>query len=173
MPNVSSAEDVHIGMRSAISAVRLSFSHRRVQLTFIAFKTSRTRRVTLHLCSEGRPAGANLNRQSVATDKVRGHLVKPFACRIQLCKHLRFDRIRHFTHLVHSCRTRQWVVHTSREGNFHSEDHSLLLPSDTDFSMVPSSLSHIDSVQHLIGRQLHVSTRSHHCLLWSNFQWPS
>ena len=104
-PEVSLAESVHIGTRFATSAVRFSFSHRRVQLTFIAFKTSRTRRVTLHFCSEGRPVGANLNHQSVATDKVRGHLVKPFACRIQLCKHLRFDRIRHFTHLVHSCTT--------------------------------------------------------------------
>ena len=42
MPSVSLAEGVHIGARSATSAVRLSLSHRRVRLTFIAFKTSRT-----------------------------------------------------------------------------------------------------------------------------------
>ena len=38
MPIVSLAEGVHIGMRLATSAVRLSLSHRRVRLTFIAFK---------------------------------------------------------------------------------------------------------------------------------------
>ena len=48
--------------------------------------------VTFHLCPEGRPVETNLTRQSVATDKVRGYSVQPFARRIQLCQHFRFDR---------------------------------------------------------------------------------
>ena len=38
IPNVSLAEGVHIGTGAATSAVRVALSHRRVQLTFIAFK---------------------------------------------------------------------------------------------------------------------------------------
>ena len=76
--------------------------------------------VTFHLCPEGRPVGANLTRQSVATDKVQGYLVQPFACRIQLCQHFHFDRTRHFTHLVHSCRTRFWDLHTFRRETYMS-----------------------------------------------------
>ena len=79
MPSVSLAEGVHIGAISTTSAVRFSLSHRRVQLTFIAFKTSRTRRrnivlclqllsarcVTFHLCPEGRRDSSECcNRQS-------------------------------------------------------------------------------------------------------------
>ena len=84
MPSVSLAEGVHVGTRSATFPVRLSFSHRRVRLTFIAFKTSRTpskHRFLLAVAfgTEGRPVGANLNRQSVATDRVRGYLVRPFS----------------------------------------------------------------------------------------------
>ena len=82
--------------------------------------------VTFHLCSEGQPVGANLTRQSVATDKVRGYLVQPFARRIQLCQHFRLDRARHFTHLVHSCRTRLWDLHTFRERNFHEQAQRIL-----------------------------------------------
>ena len=41
-PKVSLAESVHIGTRFATSAVRFPLSHRRVQSTFIASKTSRT-----------------------------------------------------------------------------------------------------------------------------------
>ena len=35
--------------------------------------------VAFHLCPEGRPVGANLTRQRVVTDKVRGYLVRPFS----------------------------------------------------------------------------------------------
>ena len=54
--------------------------------------------MTLHLCPEGRPVGANLTRQCVATDKVRGYLVQPFARHIQLCQrdgHVLFCHCRH------------------------------------------------------------------------------
>ena len=152
MPSVSLAEGVHIGAISATSAVRLSLSHRRVQLTFIAFKTSRTRRVTLHLCPEGRPVRANLTRQSVATDKVRGHLVQPFDRHTQLCQHFRFDRACHFTYHVHFCRTRLWDLRTFRERN----------EAWFEVDVSSASLNHIDTVQHLIGQQLHFSVRSHH-----------
>ena len=132
MPNVSLAEGMHIGMRPATSAVRLSPLTQESSIDFHLIQKLRARHrnivlcllllsarcVTLHLCPEGRPVGAILTRQSVATDKVRGHLVQPFARHIQLCQHFRFDRARRFTHLVHSCRTRLWDLHTLRERSF-------------------------------------------------------
>ena len=75
MPSASLAEGVHIGTRSATSPVRLSFSHRRVRLTFIAFKTSRTpskHRLLLAVAfgTEGRPVGAVRVLQPIKSEAI-------------------------------------------------------------------------------------------------------
>ena len=102
---------------SSIDFHRTQKLHAPHRYTVLCLLLLSARCVTLHLCSEGRPVGANLTRQSVATDK-RGYLVQPFACCIQLSPHFRFDLTRHFTHLVHTCRARLWDLHTFRERNF-------------------------------------------------------
>ena len=65
IPDVSLAEGVHIGMRSATSLVRFSLSHRRVRLAFIAFKTSRTpsKRHSLHAVAFGTTCDFSLPRK--------------------------------------------------------------------------------------------------------------
>ena len=104
-----------LAQKSSIDFHRVqNFAHT-IETSFSCLLLLSARRVTLHLFPEGRPVRANLTCQSVATDKVRGYLVQPFARHIQLCQHFLFDRARRFTHLVLSCRTRLWDFYVFRE----------------------------------------------------------
>ena len=157
MPNVSLAEGVHIGMRSATSGSqtfpltqessidfhliqKLRARHRNIVLCLLLLSA---RCVTLHLCPEGRPVGAILTRQSVATDKVRSHLVQPFARHIQLCQHFRFDRAPFHASRPLLQNTTLGPPYTSREKLHH------LLSSENVETRMPS---HTEENYHPIGR---------------------